>query len=416
MKPHTAERGNAFQGEGIAAGGTAGVDDCAEAPVRGGVLVEARDVSKYFPLGNPSILRLLCTAPERLAHFCALDGISCTVRAGEFLGVLGRNGAGKSTFLRVLGDLLPPEKGIVFTHGDILGIYELGSGANPSLTGRTYTEWWLRFLGKNKQQCEVLVEEVFEFSELGVYFDQPVRSYSAGMTARLYFSAVTCIEAPILLIDEALSVGDEHFQRKCWKRLREKIRNGASGVLVSHDWVSVLRLCHRTLVLDHGRPLALDESQKAIRVYLGEEELGGRFLVSGARFDSTLPREFHAEPRKPFVLDIPVTVEESGDVVFSYSIEFMKPGWGWNIMLLESGIPVASAPGKYRIEVDFGPLPLAEGSYELSLFLSRKEPEGNRVLLDARGWLYEEPVSLRVGEPGPGEGVVQSKVEFHFDE
>lgn len=385
-----------------------------ESDVGSAVLLEARSVSKYFPLGNPSILSLLKNSLKNLPHFQALDRVSCEVRKGEFLGILGRNGAGKSTFLRVLGDVLPPEEGVVLAHGDRFGIYELGDGANPFLTGREYTLWWLRFQGVRKEKVEAFVEEVKQFSELEEYFDQPVRTYSAGMSARLYFSAVNCLDASILLIDEALAVGDEHFQRKCWKRLRERIRDGASGVLVSHDWVSVVRLCHRTMVLKNGGIQTLDVSQKAVQSYLGTKK-EERAISKGARFESC-PRMVHAQLTEPLTLECSVVLDEDIEVTIGYSIEYMKPGWGWNIVVLESNLPVASKRGRYSVELTFDRQILARGRYELSLYLSGVDKAGDTIALDALGWVYEDSIALVIDSISESEeGVSRMSVDFQLE-
>lgn len=375
----------------------------------GGCLIVADGVSKFFTLGNPSLFSLIWNDPENLPHFQALHDISCEVKEGEFLGILGRNGAGKSTFLRILGGVIPPDRGMVRAYGERFAIYELGGGANPLLSGRAYSRWWLHFLGTPQNRIDDLVEGVREFSELGEYFDQPVRTYSSGMGARLYFAVATCTEAKILLIDEALSVGDENFQRKCWRRLRKKIEAGASGVLVSHDWVSVLRLCKRAMVLENGKRVTLDVSHKAVRTYLGT----GLTAVSNpvARFGE-LPPAYHGQSGGATSLEFPVVVHEETELEFGYSIELMRPGWGWNSLLLETGIRVPSAPGVHVMKITFDPLPFAPGTYELSLFLSKADKECVDRSVDAIGWLQGDSLPLHVTGEGTSEGIAQMAIQL----
>lgn len=376
---------------------------------RGECLLEAEGVSKYFTLGNPTLFSLFWNDPEELDHFRALNDISCEVKEGEFLGILGRNGAGKSTFLRILGGVIPPDRGMVRAYGERFAIYELGGGANPHLSGRAYAQWWLHFLGTPRNRIDALVEGVRQFSELGEYFDQPVRTYSSGMSARLYFAVATCTEAKILLIDEALSVGDEHFQRKCWNRLRKKVEAGASGVLVSHDWTAVLRLCKRAMVLENGKRVALDISHKAVRTYLGT----GATAVSNtvARFGD-LPPAYHGESEGACSLKIPVVVEEETELELGYSIELMRPGWGWNILLIESGIRVPSAPGMHVVKIAFDPLPFAPGTYEISLFLSKTDKESADRSVDVKGWLQGDSLPLHVTGEGKSDGVAQMAIQL----
>lgn len=372
-------------------------------------LIAADGVSKYFTLGSPSLLSLIWNDPEHLPHFQALHDISCEVNKGEFLGILGRNGAGKSTFLRILGGVIPADRGTVIAYGERFAIYELGGGANPHLSGRAYSEWWLRFLGTPRNRIDSLIEGVKEFSELGAYFDQPVRTYSSGMGARLYFAVATCTEAKILLIDEALAVGDEHFQRKCWRRLRKKVEGGASGVLVSHDWVSVLRLCKRAMVLENGKRVALDLSHKAVRTYLGT----GLATASNpvARFGDLQPA-YHGTSGGACSLEFQVVVVEETDLEFGYSIELMRPGWGWNILLIETGITVPSAPGVHDMKITFDPLPFAPGTYELSVFLAKTDRECDDRGVDSRGWLQGDSIPLHVAGVGKSDGVAQMAIRL----
>ena len=172
---------------------------------------------------------------------------------GQFVGVLGRNGAGKSTLLRVVGGVYAADTGQVMVNGAMSSIYELGLVGNPELTGRTYANRLLTVHGFPRSQRAAMIADIHEFSELGDRFEDPVLTYSAGMTARLFFSTATAGSYDVYLLDEILAVGDKHFQAKCWRRLRDRISQGASGVLVTHDWAAILRMCETAYVLEGGK-------------------------------------------------------------------------------------------------------------------------------------------------------------------
>ncbi len=171
----------------------------------------------------------------------ALRDISMEVPRGKIVGILGRNGAGKSTLLRLLGQVYSPTSGHIEIFGQVAGLFELGGMGNPNLTGREYAVRYLQFMGAAKRDLDGILDDIADFSELGEAFDQRIRTYSSGMGARLYFAVATVHQHEIYLIDELLSVGDEHFQAKCWQRMRLRLLNGASGVLVTHDWTAIIK-------------------------------------------------------------------------------------------------------------------------------------------------------------------------------
>jgi lipopolysaccharide transport system ATP-binding protein len=228
----------------------------------------AEGVTKYFPKTGRMRWRDLLVGLAPQDRFTALDGVSLAVDQGEVVGILGRNGAGKSTLLRLLGGIYAPDKGVVAIGGDVAGLFELGGFGNAQLTGRGFAERYLELFGVRRADWPALLDDIQEFSELGAYFDERIHTYSAGMTARLYFSAATAIRHEIYLIDEILSVGDEHFQTKSWARMREHLARGASGLLVTHDWSAVIKLCRRSKVLAAGRVVLEGNSDAVVRDYL----------------------------------------------------------------------------------------------------------------------------------------------------
>ena len=371
--------------------GAAGEEEPAARPV-----IECRDLSKTFVvLDGQSIWRAILGG-GCLKGFPALRDVTLQVRQGEFLGVLGRNGAGKSTLLRTLGGVYAPTSGTVRVAGPVSGIYELGMAGNELLTGHDFARRWLSLHGTGRRQIGGLLGEIAEFAELGDYFNNPIYTYSAGMKARLFFSVATSLPGQIYLIDEVLSVGDEHFQTKCWRRLRERLSAGASGILATHDWAAVLKLCREACVLERGRMVDRGSSPGVVQRYLGLPQPRG----DSAAFAPHLPSVYCALTEEDTTLSIPIDVRVASVIWFGCSVESFRQGIGWSHLLQVEPRPIAPTPGLYDVEMTIPSLPLSPGEYSLNLFLSARGPEGTLVPLDVRSWTYGNDLTLSVaGKP-----------------
>ncbi|HVF79617.1 MAG TPA: ABC transporter ATP-binding protein [Solirubrobacteraceae bacterium] len=185
----------------------------------------------------------------------ALRDVSMHIQPGETVGMVGRNGAGKSSTLRVLAGIVPLNSGRVGCGGQVVSQLELGAGFGREFSGRENIFLNGALHGLQKEQIEARLDAIIEFSELGDFIDSPVATYSSGMFLRLGFSIAAHLDADVLLIDEVLAVGDEAFQRKCEARIAEQIAGGATLVLVSHDAALIERTCERLVVLDGGRKI-----------------------------------------------------------------------------------------------------------------------------------------------------------------
>jgi len=174
------------------------------------------------------------------------------VYSGEAVGVVGQNGAGKSTLLKMIAGTLKPTEGKIQINGRIAAILELGMGFNPELTGRQNAIHALGIMGFNAEEIHQIIPKIEEFSEIGEYFDEPVRTYSSGMQMRVAFAVATAYRPEILIIDEALSVGDVYFQHKSFSRIREFQEQGTTLLIVSHDRSSIQSLCNRAILLENG--------------------------------------------------------------------------------------------------------------------------------------------------------------------
>src|SRR6476619_6669651 len=183
----------------------------------------------------------------------ALRDVSLRIEPGETVGIVGRNGAGKSSTLRALAGIVPLDSGRAECGGRVVSLLELGAGFGPDFSGRENIYLNGALHGFTRDEIESRVERIIEFSELGDFIDVPVKAYSAGMYLRLGFSIAAHLDADVLLIDGILAVGDESFQRKCLRRIAEQMEAGSTLVLVSHDPTAIERACERVVVLDGGR-------------------------------------------------------------------------------------------------------------------------------------------------------------------
>ncbi len=228
------------------------------------------DVHKQFRLRHThSIKETFVAAMKRkrlTSEFQALDGVSFEIGEGESVALLGYNGSGKSTMLKLISGVLRPDQGKVLTRGRVAGLIEVGAGFHPDLSGRENIYLNAAILGMTKKEIEQRFEAIVEFSEIERFIDTEVKHYSSGMFLRLAFSVAIHTEVDVLLIDEILSVGDEPFQRKCLARVRELHAQGKTLVVVSHDLNMVSDLCERGILLRDGKVRFDGPSKQAVEV------------------------------------------------------------------------------------------------------------------------------------------------------
>lgn len=192
-----------------------------------------------------------------------IKNISFTIQSGESVGILGKNGAGKSTLLKIIAGTLPPSEGRITLNGSVAAILELGMGFNPELTGRLNVIYSAGLMGFSQQEISQILPEVERFADIAEYFDQPLRTYSSGMGARLAFALATSKRPDLLIIDEVLSVGDDGFRRKCFARIESYLSLGTSLLLVTHSAEQIRRFCTRAIYLD-GHQLIADGDPKTV--------------------------------------------------------------------------------------------------------------------------------------------------------
>lgn len=236
-------------------------------------MIEVNDVTMRFHMNLDKILSLKEFVMRKLSgklayqDFSALENVSFTVRRGETFGLIGHNGAGKSTMLKVISGILKPTEGSVISRGNIVPMLELGSGFDMDMTGQENIFLNGAILGYDEEFLRAKYDEIVAFSELGQFIEIPIRNYSSGMLARLAFSIATVVQPEILIVDEILSVGDAQFQEKSKKRMLELMGGGTTVLFVSHSIEQIKEMCDRVLWLEQGKVKQLGETQTVCQAY-----------------------------------------------------------------------------------------------------------------------------------------------------
>ena len=250
------------------------------------IIISVKNLGKRYELYRKSehrLYQMLCAGKKNFfEEFWALQGVSFDVRRGESIGIIGRNGAGKSTLLQVLTGTLRPTTGRIWKQSGLrVALLQIGTGFNPEFTGRENVYMNASILGLDKSTIDRRYQAIIEFADIGKFIDQPVKKYSSGMLARLGFAVQIMVEPDVLIIDEALSVGDAFFKQKCLHRLRQLKEKGCTLLFVSHSMESVRSFCEKALYLKNGQMVAFGDSEPVCNMYwngdnktLSEEPIG----------------------------------------------------------------------------------------------------------------------------------------------
>lgn len=249
------------------------------------IAISVKNLTKVYKIfetpGKRFLYQMFHTNTGR--DFVALDNINFEVKKGEAFGIIGRNGSGKSTMLQILAGIIKGTSGEVTVNGRIAALLELGSGFNPESTGYENIYMNAAILGLEKEEIEQKIDQIIKFADIGDFLNQPVKTYSSGMYVRLAFAVAINVDADILLIDEALAVGDVFFRQKCYARLNELKAEGKTIILVSHGMNEVEQFCDRALLLDKSKTIMLGDSKEAVKHYylLDQQENERKELFQG---------------------------------------------------------------------------------------------------------------------------------------
>lgn len=236
------------------------------------IAVEVKNIVKSFKVysdkGNTLKEKIIFNKRNKYDQHVVLNDISFSVKKGEALGLIGHNGCGKSTMLKLLTKIMYPNSGSIKVNGKVSALIELGAGFHPDMTGRENIYINAAIFGLTKKQIDEKVDTIIEFSELHEYIDNPVRTYSSGMYMRLAFAVAINVEAEVLFIDEILAVGDAAFQKKCFAKLMDIKNNGCTIIIVSHALSSIEEICNRTIWIDEGKIRMEGEPSQVHKEYL----------------------------------------------------------------------------------------------------------------------------------------------------
>lgn len=253
------------------------------------IIIKAENLTKIYKIYDKPIDRLKesLNLSKKIYHreHYSLNDLSFSIKKGEMYGIIGKNGAGKSTLLKILTGVLTPTSGNLTISGKIAAILELGAGFNPEYTGIENIYLNAMMLGYSREETSKKIDSIVRFADIGDFMNQPVKTYSSGMYARLAFAVSINVEPDILIIDEALSVGDVFFQAKCYKKLDEIKNNGTTILFVSHDLGSILKYCDRVLLLNSGAKL--NEGDPAEMIDLYKKIMAGQ-QEENVTFDNTI--------------------------------------------------------------------------------------------------------------------------------
>lgn len=362
-----------------------------------GPALRATALSKTYALYDRPIDRLLqtlwCGRRQYGRRFAALAEVSFSLPRGAVLGIVGKNGAGKSTLLQIVCGTVTPTSGTIESRGRVAALLELGAGFNPEFTGHENIVMNATMMGLSENEIGQRFDEIVAFSGIGAFIEQPVKTYSSGMTVRLAFAIATCVDPDILIIDEALSVGDGAFARRSFDRIIALRERGTTILFCSHSMYHIEAICDQALWLEQGRMMLLDSPERVTRAYnasltaaatglpvaaqaapnpagsgtggtrllevavMADGVTGRRLVLRAGRSDLAVTVRFQADPQLP-----PPAVAFGLETLAGVAVSSGSTH-------LDGVTPIIDAEGRCTVRLDFPHLPLMRGTFRLAVFL-----------------------------------------------
>lgn len=329
------------------------------------VILSAKNIGKTFTIGNQ--------------QFKALKNISFDLKKGEALGIIGGNGAGKSTLLKILAEVISPNEGDIEYEGKILSILEIGTGFHPELSGYENIFFNAALLGMKKNEIEREIPSIIDFSGVGEFINEPVKNYSSGMYLRLALSVALHADFSTILIDEVIAVGDAEFRSKAMKKLKDKIKEGRSCILISHDMNTIGQMCNSSLVLDKGTVIFSGKTTDAITVYL--DVSSRKNLEHGSSIEGDKLTLISITPEKEvYYTDEPVKIivqyslkqPEITNVILKIN-QHSGPVLTDGLLLRKDYTPEIKTPGRYETECLIPANLLNKGTYTVDVIIGSME-------------------------------------------
>jgi len=365
-------------------------------------IIKIENITKEYQLYNSHTDRVKeAIHPFRKKYhhtFSALKNISFTINKGEFFGVIGRNGSGKSTLLQLICGILQPSSGNIIVDGKIAALLELGAGFNPEFTGKQNVYLNGAILGFSEDEITARYSEIVEFADIGEFIDQPVKTYSSGMYVRLAFAVQACVSPDILIVDEALAVGDIFFRQKCYARLQSLLKKGCTVILVSHAMNDIEQFCDRALLLDEGEEFFLGSANEAVkRYYLLEQQ---NRCVS-PRINDISPQKVGDDQQGKEAVDAFFWPKPEAFMDISH-VNQVSNGWA-----VCKNIAVCDVDGSPCISFQQGDI--ASFFYEFKLHHDIEVPTGGLEFINDKGVIVHGKSTLEYGTKVPAQ-VLKNKV------
>ncbi len=379
------------------------------------IAIKAENLLKEYHIYDKPVERLkeLFFKTKKHRVFTALGPLDVEVKRGETLGIVGENGAGKSTFLKIIARVIEPSSGNIIVNGKVSSILELGVGFNPELTGRENIFLNGALHGFKPSDIEKRINKIERFADIGEFFDMPVKTYSSGMYVRLAFSLSVHVDADIIVIDEALSVGDGAFEKKCIERIWDLKRRGITIVYCSHSLYTVTNFCDKVMWLKNGKIEAIGDTKYVVSIYEdylrekeGREKHGDIYPADNIeRKVATIKNiqlliddkavESAIEPLSNLRVIVNFEIFDNTFVNIGFAVDRSDNLCCYAIAMQNAGMQPFLGPAEERFEFSLNNLPLLDGTYKIVIFLldetgicvfDRKESHVFKVLTDKKEW------------------------------